>query len=677
MSGSKGVMGQFLKSLRPKLDEPTSAPAGDRVSKPPEVSAEAVGAAAPYEPYSPPPLQPEPVPFEPSAAVPADDAAVDLPAAADPVAAPPTLQCYVDSLVVIHKPAGLLVSGWTADGSGDATHVELKSEGRLVASSAWVFRYPRPDVATYLGASGDVPTAYGFACFLPATDIPDDANAVLHLRSGETEFAVEVAIGGGNRDAYAISALQGVWYAASSALLKHFGSLPAEIMTAVVGPMPANLRLHVDNCIPAGDRGVVINGWCATLNKAPLEVYFVDELTLEAIRVDQSWERTLRADVADALKDQGPINRHCGFVCAAPIAGAESLGNLALYFVSGDSIGRWPLLPSAPLKARPNTELLLGLFNKTQMHMDNMLRQLGPAIEAALPIKPTAREVQGDIRWFGNAPRHPKASVIIPVWRKADLLRYQLAALSTISAEKRPEIIIAIDDPALEESIVGSGDDWLARFGMPFAIYSCGYNLGFVEQLKSAASVARGDVLVLMHSDVLPDQADWLEQLLAVFDRQPRCGVVGPKLLYEDGSIHSEGLLRVRVAPWQQMVDLERVNNGHPNAARPTALRRVDAVPSACLLVKRRLFEVLGGFDNRYLLEDEFAVADFCARAEQIGYVTLLQPSVAMRHLEGHSWDAYVAEEPFLADINWRHKVHLYNCWRHAQRLAQAGGRVA
>ncbi|SHG85619.1 Glycosyltransferase, GT2 family [Hydrocarboniphaga daqingensis] len=663
MSGNKGVMGQFLKSLLPKSDDLAAVPS--------------VAHVAAVESDSRMPAEVEPSSIEPLAS--GSDAGIgqELPVAVGPVAAPSQLQCYADSLVAIRKPAGLLISGWIADGSGDATDAALKSEGRLVASSAWVFRYPRPDVATYLDAANDAPNAYGFACFLPATDVPDDADAALHLRCGEAEFSIQVAIGSGNRDAYAIGALQGVWYAASEQLLTHFGSLPAEIMTAVVGPMPTSLRLHVDNCIPAGDHSVVINGWCAALNKAPLEVYFVDELTLEATRVDQTWERTLRADVAEALKDQGPINRHCGFVCVAPVGSAESLGNLALYFVSGSSIGRWPLLPPAPLKPRPNTELLLGMFGKTQMHMDSMMRQLGPAIETALPLRPIARDVQGDLRWFGTAPKNPKATIIIPVWRKADLLRYQLAALSTISAEKRPEIIIAIDDPALEESIVGSGDDWLARFGMPFAIYSCGYNLGFVEQLKSAASVARGDVLVLMHSDVLPDQADWLEQLLAVFDRQPRCGVVGPKLLYEDGSIHSEGLLRVRVAPWPQMVDLERVNNGHPNAARPTALRRVDAVPSACLLVKRRLFEVLGGFDNRYLLEDEFAVADFCARAEQIGYVTLLQPSVAMRHLEGHSWDAYVAEEPFLADINWRHKVHLYNCWRHAQRLAQAGGRAA
>lgn len=662
MSENKGVMGQFLKALRPKSEDAAAPPSADVVSRHPTQYGDSIPTtSAAIE----------------TGVAPLADAATSWSGADDKPAAALQLQCYADSVISIRKPAGLLISGWIADGVGDTTHAALVTSGRSIADSAWVIRYARPDVASYLGADSGSPDAYGFACFLPLSDIPDDVEAKLDLHCGESRFSINVAIGAASSGAYAVNALQGTWHAASTELLRHFGSLPVEIMTAAVGPMPANLRLHVDNCLPAGDDAVVINGWCATLNKAPLEVYFVDELTLEATRIDRTWERTLRTDVAEALKDQGAINRHCGFVCVAPVTSVASLSNLALYFVSDGNIGRWPLLPSAPLRARRNTELLLGMFSKTHMHMDSMLRQIGPTIEAALPLKPSLPDLQGDMRWFGNAPKNPRATIIIPVWRKADLLRYQLAALSTISADKLPEIIIAIDDPALEESILASGDDWLARFGMPFAIYSCGYNLGFLEQLKSAATVARGDVLALLHSDVLPDQADWLDQLLKVFDQQPRCGVLGPKLLYEDGSIHSEGLRRVRVAPWRQMLDLERVNSGHPDQMRSAAARRVDAIPSACFLVRRSLFQVLGGFDTRYLLEDEFAAADFCARAEQIGYLTLLQPSVTMRHLEGHTWDAYVPEEPFLADINWRQKVHLYNCWRHARRLAQAGGRVA
>ena len=103
----------------------------------------------------------------------------------------------------------------------------------------------------------------------------------------------------------------------------------------------------------------------------------------------------------------------------------------------------------------------------------------------------------------------------------------------------------------------------------------------------------------------------------------------------------------------------------------------MDAVASPAFLIRRSLFESLGGFDQGFLLEHEFAFADLCARAQQIGYLCLLDPGVTMRHLAGLSWNILATEEPFLADPKWRRKVHLYNRWRQAKRLALAGGRAS
>ena len=67
-------------------------------------------------------------------------------------------------------------------------------------------------------------------------------------------------------------------------------------------------------------------------------------------------------------------------------------------------------------------------------------------------------------------------------------------------------------------------------------------NVGFSGANNAGAQIARGRLLLLLNSDVLPDRRGWLSEMVEFIDRSPNIGAVAPKLLFEDDSIQHAGL---------------------------------------------------------------------------------------------------------------------------------------
>ena len=70
----------------------------------------------------------------------------------------------------------------------------------------------------------------------------------------------------------------------------------------------------------------------------------------------------------------------------------------------------------------------------------------------------------------------------------------------------------------------------------------------FRSPTSSGPALARGRLLLLLNSDVLPDRPGWLEQMVSFYDAQPDIGALGPKLLFEDDSIQHAGVYFEREA---------------------------------------------------------------------------------------------------------------------------------
>jgi GT2 family glycosyltransferase len=140
---------------------------------------------------------------------------------------------------------------------------------------------------------------------------------------------------------------------------------------------------------------------------------------------------------------------------------------------------------------------------------------------------------------------------------------------------------------------------------------------------------------------------------------------VGPRLLFEDGSIQHEGLTYKRKAELKNWTFIEHEGKGM--RPQPSVKPKVvEALTGACMLMRRSLAIELGGFDESYVIGD-FEDSDLCLRAKARGLQSVMDSSVSAYHLERQSQR--------MDDSNTRLNLTLYNAWKHERRFFTHLGR--
>jgi hypothetical protein len=262
---------------------------------------------------------------------------------------------------------------------------------------------------------------------------------------------------------------------------------------------------------------------------------------------------------------------------------------------------------------------------------------------------------------FGELPEAPETSLVIPLGCRLDLLEHQLVGLADEPALCAGELILVLDAPELAADFERSAFALSRLYGLPLQGLVCERGLGYAAATSLGARQARGRLLVLMHSDVLAGDPGWLSAMAELHDSRPEIGVVGAKLLYEDGSLQHAGLELSRDLEPDGLLSvrprLQGLPRRHPEAAQP---RRVAAVSGACLMISRALYEEVGGLADVYVASDLEDV-DLCLRCAEAGRETWYFPAAELHHLEG------ATRQP---GAGWRRNPwsRLYNRWRLTER---------
>ncbi len=144
---------------------------------------------------------------------------------------------------------------------------------------------------------------------------------------------------------------------------------------------------------------------------------------------------------------------------------------------------------------------------------------------------------------------------------------------------------------------------------------------------------ARGDYLLLLNNDVEVITTDWLEELTANCQRKD-VGIVGARLYYPDDTIQHAGIvIGIGGVAGALFVGMPRMFTGYLHKA--AIQQDLSAVTAACMMVKRSVYEELGGLEEE--LKVAFNDVDFCLRARGKGYLVVYDPNVELYHFESKS----------------------------------------
>lgn len=226
-----------------------------------------------------------------------------------------------------------------------------------------------------------------------------------------------------------------------------------------------------------------------------------------------------------------------------------------------------------------------------------------------------------------------RVSIIIPTTARPDLLRLCLSSLLTETRYPNFEVLVAVDET---NAAIPERRQLLDAFSRDPRVQVLVYQaapFNYSRVNNRAAQAARGELLCLLNDDIQVINPDWLEVMVsrACLDR---VGAVGAMLYYPDGRMQHAGVIIGSGGTANHAHHrLSRGSGGY--FARAALEQDLSAVTAACLVVRREVFEALGGLDEGF--EVAFNDVDFCLRVRRAGWRILWAPQAELLHHESAS----------------------------------------
>jgi GT2 family glycosyltransferase len=252
----------------------------------------------------------------------------------------------------------------------------------------------------------------------------------------------------------------------------------------------------------------------------------------------------------------------------------------------------------------------------------------------------------------------PLVSIVIPTRDRKDLLELCVKGLDQATDYPRKEIIIVDNDSA-----EAATKTYFAALSQrpDVRIVAAPGSFNYPRLINLGASEARGELLMILNNDIEAFEPGWLKEMVSQASRAG-VGLVGCLMLYPDRSVQHAGVIvGLGGVAGHMYADAAPDDPGY--AGRILVAQDLSAVTGACHVMRRSLFERLGGLDERHL-----AVAyndiDFCLRVREAGLRVLYTPHARLLHRHSASRGSDVRAER-LASFAWE-REYMRTRWAQA-----------
>ncbi len=214
----------------------------------------------------------------------------------------------------------------------------------------------------------------------------------------------------------------------------------------------------------------------------------------------------------------------------------------------------------------------------------------------------------------------PLVSIVIPTKDSVGILKRCINSIENKSTYKNYEIIIVDNNSKKLET-----KSYLSCLSHTVISYNEPFNFSKINNF--ALTQAKGEFIIFLNDDTEVISSDWIERMLE-HSQRPEVGAVGVKLLYRDNTIQHAGVLMgVGTLTAHAFEGFPRDHADHKGLQ---TVHDCSAVTGACMMIRKKLFQEIGGFDEH--LAYAFNDVDLCLRLRKKGYSIVYTPYAELYH---------------------------------------------
>jgi len=259
---------------------------------------------------------------------------------------------------------------------------------------------------------------------------------------------------------------------------------------------------------------------------------------------------------------------------------------------------------------------------------------------------------------------NPLVSIIIPTRDRVEFLRKCVESIRANTDYPNFEIIILDNESSDPRTL-----EYFSQLSQTahVEIHRVEGAFNFSRLNNIGVRHARGSFIALLNNDLEVKNSGWLTEMIS-HGARPEIGAVGARLWYPNGTMQHGGVI---VGPGGVASHVHAgVRNEHGYFARAHLTQNFSAVTGACMLVRKELYEQLGGLDETNLTVT-FNDVDFCLRLSKAGYRIVWTPYAELYHHESASRgleDTEAKQKRFLAEVDfmrnrWAREIETDPCY--------------